>query len=510
MALCAADGITANQSHADRNGWDVLIEVDQDTASLTQQTLHEPVMTGTVQVKSTRSKSLKVNVTLSNLRKMATSSLPAFYLLMDYSRGQLPSRAFLIHVDEALIQRILERANIHLVAGEQNQLNKHKMTIDFSLGQELTLDGSVRLKTELLNAIGNSQAEYTDRKQRFLKSVGFENGSHLMRFNLVGEENLQAMINATLGKWGPVELQDIQIIAQRFGVEDPKSRRHASVATLVIEPSAPSTIGMLTLRNIRTGDSVEIDATFHVSALHSVLPSHMLQIRIDCGLFDWYINSDGTEAKFVSSLDPQAPVKLEDLCSFLQAIRLLTQPEGLSVDMDFNGRKASFKVNGGVGLPDYPGILEVAEALLELKMMFRDRGHLEVSVEELLQGSHDIRGFGAFLKKQVVGSVSFTVDGKTEPFAAVCLVPLELNVGDKHYLAVLAVSEEMTLLPNGRFSMPTSNFEVVYRSVFNSSERTSDTTLQQLQRVVDEYSHPLPIICLMELQAPASENRRLQ
>lgn len=62
MALCAADDITANPSHADRNGWDVLIEVDQDTASLTQQTLHEPVMMGTVQVKSTRSKSLKVSV----------------------------------------------------------------------------------------------------------------------------------------------------------------------------------------------------------------------------------------------------------------------------------------------------------------------------------------------------------------------------------------------------------------------------------------------------------------
>ncbi|WP_063914669.1 hypothetical protein [Pseudomonas sp. p21] len=496
MALCAGDGITANKSQADKNGWDVLVEVDQDATTLTQQTLHEPVITGTVQVKSTRSSSLKVSVTLSNLRKMATSSLPTFYLLMDFTQGPMPSRAFLRHVDEQLIQQILERVNAHLVAGKRDSLHKLKMVIDFGLGQEITLNGSTSLRTEFLRAVGNSQARYTDDKQRFLKTVGYENGSHLMRFNLVGHENLHAMIEASLGRGGPIELQDMQIISKRFGLEDPNSLHHAPIGTLVVEPSAPNAIGILTLRDGRTGDSVEVEAAAYVSPLHAMLPSNAFQIRVDCGLFDWYIRADGSGAKFVSTLDPEAPVKLENLCTYLQAIGMLSCPEGLSVEMDFHGGKSTFMVNDGTSLPGFPGALKVAETLLKTKLAFRDRGLLEVSMTELMRGSRETLEFLAFLNKETTARLEFAVDGKTEPFEGVCLVPLELNVGGSHYLAILAVSGDITPLPDGRFSIPTTHFDTVYKTVLRSHERNAEATVRQLQRVVDDYTNPLPIIRL--------------
>ncbi|MCV4286428.1 hypothetical protein OH708_00775 [Pseudomonas capsici] len=497
MALCAGDGIVVNKSQSDKNGWDVLVEIDRDISELTQQTLHEPVITGTVQIKSTETKSLKTQVELSNLRKMATSSLPTFYLLVDFSQGPVPTRAFLLHVDESLSQKILERVNSHLVGGRGNRLHKLKMVIDFGLGQEITLNSATSIRAEFLRAVGSSQAKYIDKKQRFLKTVGFENGSHSMRFSLVGADNLQGMIDASLGRGGPVELKDMQIFSMRFGLEDPRTSIKAPIGTLVLEPPQPSARGKLRLRNGRTGDSVQVDAAAYVSAMHVSLPSSTLLIRIDGGLFDWYLNPDGSDAKFVSTLDPKAPVNLEDLSSYLQIVKMLAQPEGISLEMDFNGSKALFTIKGGSGLKDYSGALKVADALLKIKVAFGDRGLLEVSLQDLLRGSENILGFSAFLNREVIARVDFSVDEKTEPFEAVCLVPLEMNVGGKYYLAIIAVPGEMSPLHDGRFSIPTTHYQIAYKTVLHEQERTERSTLEQLQQVVDDFTHPLPIISLV-------------
>lgn len=497
MALCAGDGIAVNKSQSDKNGWDVLVEIDHDASALTQQTLHEPVITGTVQIKSTETKFLKTQVELSNLRKMATSSLPTFYLLMDFSQGPVPTRAFLLHVDEGLIQKILERVNSHLIGGRANRLHKLKMVIDFGLGQEIILNGTTSIKAEFLRTIGSSQACYTDRKQRFLKTVGFENGSHSMRFSLMGAENLQSMIDATLGRGGPVELQDMQIISTRFGLEDPATSLKVPTGTLVVEPSEPSAKGKLRLRDGRTGDSVQVEAAAYVSAMHATFPSSTLLIRIDCGLFDWYVNPDGTEAKFTSTLDSEAPVNLEDLSSYLQVVNMLNQPDGLSLEMDFNGSKAPFTIKGGLGLRDYSGALKVADTLLKIKVAFGDRGRIEVSLRDLLRGSENILGFSAFLNREIIARVDFSVDDVTEPFEAVCLVPLEMNVGSKYYLAIIAVTGEMAPLYDGRFSIPTTHYQILYKTVLDEQERTEKSTLAHLQQVVDDFTHPLPIIKLL-------------
>ncbi|SDU91617.1 hypothetical protein SAMN05216558_0649 [Pseudomonas vancouverensis] len=124
MAFCSVDAVTANKSNADKHGWDVFVEVEQEASELTQLTLHEPIIAGKVQVKSTRTTSLKVDVTLSNLRKMATSPLPSFYVLMDFSQGLYSPRAFIRHVDESLIREILERVNTHIIAGKAEKLHK--------------------------------------------------------------------------------------------------------------------------------------------------------------------------------------------------------------------------------------------------------------------------------------------------------------------------------------------------------------------------------------------------
>lgn len=497
MALCAPQGITVNKSHTDKHGWDVLIEVDRAGTHLSQATLHEPVITGTVQIKSTTTRSLKVSVSLSNLRKMASSSLPTFYLLMDYSQGQVPTRAFLRHVDDELIRQILERVNEHMVAGNGSKLHKRTLQIDFALGQEIDLREANALRTEFLRAIGNSQATYTDTKQRFLRSVGYEDGAGKIRFQLIGRESVNAMIEATMGRGGTVEMQDMLFALQRFGLEDPQSHHHTPVGTLVVDPSPPMATGTLTLRSRRTGDNVQVPAAAYVSAMYGRVPSHVLQARIDCGLFDWYISADGTSAKFASTLDPEIPVKLEDLHAYLQIVAMLNQPEGLGVEFEFVGRpRVTAIINNGSSLPAYPGALELAESLLKIQAAFGDRSDLNISLVALLEGSNIIRPFFAYMNQKASARLYWPAGDLTEAYEAVVVTKLDLTVGGKCYLAIIAISGEMTLLPDGRFSMSSKAFDTIYKTVLRPDECRDEETLRHLQQVVDDYSHTLPVLRL--------------
>lgn len=74
--------------------------------------------------------------------------------------------------------------------------------------------------------------------------------------------------------------------------------------------------------------------------------------------------------------------------------------------------------------------------------------------------------------QRITARVDFSVDDGAEPLPAVCLVPLSMNVGSKYYLAIIAVPGEATPLHDGRFSIPTTHYPIVYQTVLDEQERT--------------------------------------
>ncbi len=507
MGFCSVDGVTANKSNADKHGWDVFVEVEQETSELTQLTLHEPIIAGKVQVKSTRTTSLKVDVTLSNLRKMATSPLPSFYVLMDFSQGPYPQRAFIRHVDEALIREILERVNAHIIAGKAERLHKLTLRIDFGLGREIKLSEPSTFKSEILRAVGSSPAEYTDKKSMFLKTVGYEDGSHAMHFQLEGMENLTALVNATLGMGGGVELQNLQFSTKRFGHEDPSSRRESSAGFMEITPVAPAAKGTLTFRDLSTGASAQVGASAYFSPMHDWLPKNLKKIRFDCGTFDWFMNEDGSSAQFTATLDPNLPVDLEELSNFFQIVCLMHAPKNLSIEMDFQGQQSSVIVKNGLGLPDYSQALEIADILLKTKSFFGDRGNLVISATELMRSYRDIRALSAFLSSEAGANLTFRLDEAHEPFEAACLTPLALRVGGKCYLAVLAMFGDMSRSEQGRYTVATTGFDVLYKTVLRDEELNGEKILRQLEPIIDSYKPPLPTVNLVPAMLDLSLHR---
>ncbi|MNO64755.1 hypothetical protein D3C76_554920 [compost metagenome] len=85
---------------------------------------------------------------------------------------------------------------------------------------------------------------------------------------------------------------------------------------------------------------------------------------------------------------------------------------------------------------------------------------------------------------------------RTEAYEAIVVTKLDLTVDGKCYLAILAVSGQMTLQPDGRFSMPCKGFDPIYKTVLRADECQDEEILRHLQRVVDDYSHTLPVVRL--------------
>ncbi|SDS63449.1 hypothetical protein SAMN05216496_2038 [Pseudomonas sp. Z003-0.4C(8344-21)] len=497
MGFCSVDGVTANKSSADKHGWDVFVEVEQETGELTLMTLHEPIIAGKVQVKSTRTTSLKVDVTLSNLRKMATSPLPSFYVLMDFSQGPHPQRAFIRHVDEPLIREILQRVNTHIIAGKAERLHKLTLRVDFGLGREIRLSEPSTFKSEILRAIGSSPAKYTDKKSMFLKNVGFEDGCHAMHFQLEGMGNLTAFVNATLGMGGSVELQNMQFSTTRFGQVDPRSRTELSAGIMELTPVAPAAKGTLTFRDLSSGVSALVEASAFFSPMHEWLPKSLKKIRIDCGTFDWLMNEDGSSAQFTATLDPELPIHLDGLANFFQIVCLLRRPESLSIEMDFYGTQSSVIVKRGVVLPDYSRALETADLLMGMKSFFADREHLTISATELIHCDQNIRAISGFLNRKTGARISFRFVEAHDPFEAACLVPLALRVGGKCYVAVIAIFGDMSRSEQGRYTVATTDFDVLYKTVLRENELNTDKILLRLEPIMTNYTHFLPIVNLV-------------
>lgn len=157
---CALSGITANRSEPDRHGWDLHFEMPHLANIALASGLHESNIECKVQVKTTDTKKKTVPVELSNLRSMATSTLPTFYILIELAGGQQVQSAHLLHVDDELCSRILERIRRETAKPGKPNLHKKTMSLDFKNGAKIQPLNGEGLKSHILKFIGPSQADY--------------------------------------------------------------------------------------------------------------------------------------------------------------------------------------------------------------------------------------------------------------------------------------------------------------------------------------------------------------
>jgi len=216
-------GISPNKANHDVKGWDFLLVLPKggaDVVAVSPLDLEPPELTCLVQVKTTRDASKSIGVKLSNWQRLATSPLPTFFLVLEVNSANKPHRAFLVHVGEEWIARVLKRLR-QAKPNERDNLHRRSLALALKAGETLpSLDGHALLGA-LRVSIGANAYDYFSIKRRWLDTVGYEHGRFDVRltFGSAASDDLyETMADFAIGRLKRMPLKRYRVRDIRFGV----------------------------------------------------------------------------------------------------------------------------------------------------------------------------------------------------------------------------------------------------------------------------------------------------
>lgn len=222
VSWCSDVGITINKAEEDKHGWDFLLEFPVNRTTGAAFDLHKSNMICKIQVKATEGKRLSKSVELSNLHALATDPLPVFYLFLHFNNDSAPASAYLLHLDEGLIKRILKRAREHVSAGEGGRLHKKSLTLNYNETHRLPEASGQGLLKYIEANYYEKWGQLLSAKQKVLNTAGFEDGAGAIHFTIKGVEQRENLILGSLGYANKVAVSDFSLWNKRFGIKDPK------------------------------------------------------------------------------------------------------------------------------------------------------------------------------------------------------------------------------------------------------------------------------------------------
>lgn len=226
---CSEIGIDATPPEKDRNGWDFLLEFPrehEDSVPLDHQASR---LRCWVQVKSTDKQNKTIRVKLSNWINLAKDNFePAFFLICEFDKQTNCQRAFLVHIGESYIRRVLMELR-KLGAKNHQRANQVRLPIVYNEKDRLsTLDGNGL--AEAIKKHVESMENYILWKRNLIEKLGYEDGGRVMNVTFELPDNRQIdpidhFVNLSLGIIPHVETTRVEINDMRFGIEAPELTR---------------------------------------------------------------------------------------------------------------------------------------------------------------------------------------------------------------------------------------------------------------------------------------------
>jgi hypothetical protein len=221
--------LTSTRPGKDKHGWDFLLEahlpnLDANPLRASYDKRSYPAKFW-IQVKTTDDKPGSWQVKLDNWERLVKTPYPAFFLICEFDGAEICQRAYLVHVDEGYIHKVIKRLR---EATLEPGVKLHKTTITFSYDESYllpSLDG-LGLLAALNSHTGNSIEEYSAWKMQLVETVGYENGGYLtdITFPIPADRASDPMgywIDLCLGLIPSLDIDSLKIRDVRFDIEVP-------------------------------------------------------------------------------------------------------------------------------------------------------------------------------------------------------------------------------------------------------------------------------------------------
>lgn len=401
LCFAANSKLTVHESVSgmDRTGWDFLIEFPmvQGQENYPVDLVEAPIECK-VQLKSTDKKRKSEGIKVSNLLRLVKAQMPTFYCFMEFDGQETVQAIYLVHVDEALIERVLRKVRELEMKGEGENLNKHKIYITYDDSNQLNSPSGKEIKKAVESFVTCGMEEYIKSKNKALSSVGFEDGKYQANVTIVGEEDAAAeLIDVMLGLRPNILVKEWTGFHKRFEFLTEDEKNSAGEGKLYIKPNPISC--NLILTETETFKEFCFQAKFYGSSFCEFVDDLKFKARIESRFFEFILEAEKIHLKVRpyleerTSLDElscflQVMSRLEDsTCSFNVAIDndIFSQQNFLEISKeDFNLSDFEIKSEDGLSEPKW------ASLLILLKSISRIFDDLEISSSQILINVDDL------------------------------------------------------------------------------------------------------------------------
>ena len=216
-------GIVPNRVHHDKKGWDIFLEFPhaEPVTKKYYLDIRAPELSCLVQVKATDKRVGKIpHIKLTNWERMAKSPLPCFFIVIEYDGKDNPQRAYIVHVGEYWIGKILERLR-GLEANPGKLLHRCRMQLTYSDADMInSLNGS-SLESAIRNHVGNDPQKYFNKKCDWINNVGYDEFRSKVHFTLHRmsyDSAMELLVDFGIGLTKEIYLDSLNVEDVRFGI----------------------------------------------------------------------------------------------------------------------------------------------------------------------------------------------------------------------------------------------------------------------------------------------------
>lgn len=423
--LCSEVGITENPSTVDRTGWDYHLEFPLENNSSSLQLHHSPIECR-VQIKSTDKSRKSEAITVSNLYRLVTSLVPTFFVFLEFDGMSQIQRMYLVHPDESLIYRVLNKVQSLRNSETCKKLNKSTITVNYDESHRIFepfADGLV--EGVMLHTSGGMEG-YIDKKKKFLQKCGFEKGYGTITLTFEdGDSTLQNLIDLSLGLGSGVPVMASEARLSRFGIEDKEKLFDVKDGHITRFGAVPIKEGVVKFRENPYTAPLTFNFQLYASHFNKYVPHDEQKLRLACDYFSLVLT--GSERKSACTL--QLEIKYEQRIELTKFIRVCKLFDLLNKSMETNisaellyEPEGMFKFN--LMKPESP--IKIADSLYVLNKLnfiidyFRFSDEISISLELIKKNYKEINGLYNILNKE-----KFSVELETQ--AVVEILGEEVN-----------------------------------------------------------------------------------
>ena len=282
---CTQAGLITNSSNEeDVAGWDYLVEFPTEHRSNTPKDCDAPPLECKVQVKATQRKDKRLGIKLSVLQRLVNYNYPAFILFLEYTNETQPTieNAFLVHIDNKVVERTLKKLRENDLLGKPKELNKVKLSISYNATD------SLRQSIESLS--GKCVNTYITEKQSLRNNIGYEDGGITMTCTF-GKDNFnkQHFIQMSLDLRESIDRDKFIVKDERFNLANDKFVMFQSESGKLTIRNESSTKCKVRVKTSKYSPAIAFDAELITLFINPLLHNDEQVLLLKTALFTFVL-----------------------------------------------------------------------------------------------------------------------------------------------------------------------------------------------------------------------------